>query len=82
MSQIKIVPTMHQWQVARDTFNSRGCTHWGSVRIIIEAFLAAAPAPQERRVAKRRGKTENFVCQRRYGSDDRRAAPIAGDEKK
>src|SRR3990167_4183309 len=44
----KVVPTMHQWQAARDMFNSRGCTHWGSVRLIIEAFLAAAPSLEER----------------------------------
>ena len=44
----KVVPTMHQWQAARDMFDSRGCTHWGSVRLIIEAFLAAAPSLEER----------------------------------
>ena len=40
------VPTMRQWQVAEDLFKSRGCSHWGSVRMIIEAFLAAA-SPSE-----------------------------------
>src|SRR3990167_11050409 len=30
-------------------FDSRGCTHWGSVRLIIEAFFLAAAPPLEER---------------------------------
>lgn len=55
----KLVPTMHQWQVARDVFNrSNSLPTWGKVCQIIEAFLAAAPAEPQADIASPQGAAE------------------------